>query len=92
MFFEITGVVNTVKSISRKTGDLFCNDQVEFATVGARDHAVKFLPSLRIRAGDAFICKYFVKLPIGIAFNILLKKSSLAFKRIRLVFIVDTRQ
>ena len=88
VFFEVTGIINAVKGISGKTGDFLCDNQIKIAILGTRNHTVKLFSLFCVRTRDALIRKYFVKLPIGMMFNILLKISLLTFKRICLVFIV----
>ena len=86
MLFQFTGVIYTIKGVSRKTGNLLGDNQIKVAVLGARYHTVKLFALLRAR--NALIGKNLIKLPIGIALNILSEIPLLAFKRIGLVFIV----
>ena len=88
MLFQFTGVIYTIKGVSRKTGNLLGDNQIKVAVLCARYHTVKLFTLLCIRARNALIGKNLIKLPIGIALNILSEIPLLAFKRIGLVFIV----
>ena len=88
MLFQFTGVIYTIKGVSRKTGNLLGDNQIKVAVLGARYHTVKLFALLCVRARNALIGKNLIKLPIWIALNILSEIPLLAFKRIGLVFIV----
>ena len=88
MLFQFTGVIDTIKGVSRKTGNLLGDNQIKVAVLGTRYHTVKLFTLLRVRARNALIGENLIKLPIGIALNILSEIPLLAFKRIGLVFIV----
>ena len=88
MFFEVTRVIDAVERISRKTGNLFRDDQIEIALFGAGDHALEFTALFGVGAGDAFVRENLVKLPIGVALNILPEIPLLALKGICLIFVV----
>ena len=71
MLFEVTRVIDAVERISRKTGNLLRDDQIEIALFGAGNHALEFAALFGVGAGDAFVGENLVKLPIGVALNIL---------------------
>lgn len=82
--------------IGREASEMFHSEATAFfdafaikvAILGTRYHTVKLFTLLCIRARNALIGKNLIKLPIGIALNILSEIPLLAFKRIGLVFIV----
>ena len=88
MLFEIARVIDAVERISRETGNLFRDDQIEIALFGAGDHALELAALFGVGAGDAFVGKNLVKLPIGVALNILPEIPLLAFKGVCLIFVV----
>ena len=88
MLFEVTRVIDAVERISCETGNLFCDDQIEIALFGAGNHALEFTALFGVGAGDAFVRENLVKLPIGVALNILSEIPLLALKGICLIFVV----
>lgn len=55
MLFQFTGLIDTIKGVSRKTGNLLGDNQIKVAVLGARYHTVKLFALLCVRARNALI-------------------------------------
>ena len=69
--FELADVFQAIQRVSCKTTNRLGDDHVDMASHALGDEAIEFNAMFRIGTGDAFVGKNLVKLPIGVALNIL---------------------
>ena len=87
---HLPGILDTVKCISGKTRDLFCDKHIKFPVLCIFKHFFELLTMFGLYARYAIINISFSKLPVSIAFNKFFIILGLVFNGYLLVFGICT--
>ena len=64
MVLELSDKRNTVNKVTSETGYALCYYEVKFTCKAPRYHIVEFITVFQRGAGDSFISKYVLKIPV----------------------------
>ena len=87
---HLPGILDTVKCISGKTRDLFCDKHIKFPVLCIFKHFFELLTMFGLYARYAIINISFSKLPVSIAFNEFFIILGLVFNGYLLIFGICT--